>query len=166
MPIGPKITDDVKRIIAEVYLQHKDWVAKQVMAEVHTRLRRNNPHVKPNWPGLSATQIELKKIRKRADEKSPESKGLDRPWSIGTLTEYDIPPEALPKVLEVQKQSQARLGVSLTIRQARWVGRLHAYTTGIEKLRLLSFQYSMREKVSEIAGVANDTTDIDGYLNN
>lgn len=124
MPIGPKITEDVRRLIATVYLEHTDWVAKQVMKEVHTRLKKEDPHVTPNWPKLSAIQIELKKLRRNYE--AVRTLGQDDPWNLGTLDKYPIPPEALPSVLRVWAIRREHAGDLLTIREAKWVSRLYA----------------------------------------
>jgi len=147
MPIGPKITDQVRRIIAEVWLTHQDWVAKEVMAEVHTRLRKDNPNVKPGWPGISAIQIELKKLRNRHEEIL--DRGEDEPWTVQTLTKYEIPPEALPVVLKIWAYESLNKDTFLTIRQAKWIGRLYRITNDISTLQLFSTIYALQEKVNE-----------------
>ena len=64
MAKGPVIPDDVKRDIAEVYLEHRDWRAKEIQSEVNSRLRKRNYKINPDWPGLSAVQKQLTQIRK------------------------------------------------------------------------------------------------------
>jgi hypothetical protein len=99
MAKGPIITDEVKRIIAAVYDAHRDWSAKQVQFAVDKRLHGNGPK-------LSATQKELAKIRKTDEDRTPESKGLDEPWSLASSSinpEYELPPEVIPIVLEAKR---------------------------------------------------------------
>ncbi len=160
MPKGPKITAEVKRLIAEVNDKHPDWVAKEVMEEVRARLRQVNHQVKPDWPGLSAVQIELRKLRQRKINDEPF--GIDSPWSVGALGKYDIPSQAIPKVLEIQG---LRLGHEpLTIREARWVGHLHAVTEDVVELAIWATFYAYREKMCEQANIVNDTSDIDLWV--
>lgn len=141
MSKGPKLTNEVKQFIAEVNEKHPDWIAKDVMVEVQDQLRRVNHQVKPDWPGLSAVQIELKKIRQRKIHDEPS--GIDSRWSAGTLGKYDIPSEAIPKVLEIQG---LRLNHEpLTIREARWIGLLHAVTEDIMELAIWATLYAERE---------------------
>lgn len=157
MPKGPKITDEVKRFIAEVNDKHPDWVGKEVMAEVQARLCQMNHQVKPDWPGLSAVQIELKKIRQRKMDEEPI--GIDSPWSMGRLTEDDIPSVAIPQVLEIQEFRRGH--EPLTIREAKWVGHLHAVTEDIMELAILAALYAERESICERAGIEKDTSDLD-----
>jgi hypothetical protein len=157
MPKGPKITNEVKKFIAEVNEKHPDWIAKKVMVEVQAQLRRVNHQVKPDWPGLSAVQIELKKIRQRKIHDEPS--GIDSRWSAGALGEYDIPSEAIPKVLEIQGLRLSH--EPLTIREARWIGHLHAVTGDIMELATWAALYASREKICEQADIEKDTTDLD-----
>ena len=157
MSKGPKLTNEVKQFIAEVNEKHPDWIAKDVMVEVQDQLRRVNHQVKPDWPGLSAVQIELKKIRQRKINDEPF--GIDSHWSAGTLGKYYIPPEAIPKVLEIQG---LRLNHEpLTIREARWIGHLHAVTEDVMELAIWAALYASREKICEQADIEKDTTDLD-----
>ena len=47
MAKGPIITDRTRQIIAEVYLQHTDWRAKEIQDQVNRRMSGYGP-------GLSA----------------------------------------------------------------------------------------------------------------
>ena len=53
----------------------------------------------------------------------------DGPWHIGTLKEYPIAPEALPLVLAIARQHM------LTIRDAKWVGRLYCVRSQGAKIK-------------------------------
>lgn len=157
MPLGPRITNEVKRFIAEVHDKNPDWRAKEVKEEVQVLLRRVNHQVKPDWPGLSVIQVELKKLRDR--KVSGEPFGIDRPWSIGRLVKYDIPSEVIPRVLEIQEIRGNNK--PLTIRDAKWIGRLHAVFQNIMGLAVWSTVYAEREKICEQSGIEKDTSDID-----
>lgn len=125
MAKGPIITDEVKWLIAKIYLEHPDWRAKEVRMEVNTRLCKENPKLNPDWPGLSTVQKELTEIRKKYAARPPESTKLDEPWSLGSLVEYPIAPEALPVVISVYKKCMLEEEPELTIREALWIGRLY-----------------------------------------
>jgi len=113
MAKGPIITDEVKRIIAAVYDAHRDWPAKKVQFAVDKRLHGNGPK-------LNAVQKILVKIRKRDEYRTPELKGLDEPWSLASSSinpDYELPPEAIPIVLEAKRIKsrfiKGQLGVDL-----------------------------------------------------
>lgn len=81
---------------------------------------------------------------------------------MGRLGEHDIPSEAIPKVFEIQK---LRDGYEpLTIREAKWVGRLHVLTQDIMELAIWAALYAEREKFCERVGIEKDTSDIDAAV--
>lgn len=154
MPKGPKITPDVKRLIAEVHDEYPDKIGKEVAAEVQARLKQIKPDVMPDWPGLSIVQIELKKLREY--DGPQRNDGL---WCMGKLAEYDIPPEAIPKILAIQELKITHK--PLTIREAQWAGRLYAVIQGVMELAIGCTIYAERERICEKAGIEKDTSDID-----
>ena len=157
MPKGPLITDKVKQLIAEMYLQHRDWRAKEVQDEVDHRMSGNGP-------GLSAIQKELTKIRKKDAARSPESKGLDIPWSTLSLSEYPIPPEALPSVFQVWVWIRENLNTTFTIREAQWAARLYAIIKDIRTLAAIARGHSVLEKIGEVTGGAFESHNIDLFI--
>jgi hypothetical protein len=99
MAKGPVITEKVRRIIAEVYLQHRDWRAKEIQNEVDKRLNGNGP-------GLSAVQKILTRMREKEEQILNQGANLDAPWSLGSLgmkPEYELPPGIIPLVLDLKR---------------------------------------------------------------
>lgn len=162
MAKGPRITDEVIKLIAQVYLEYPNWRAKEIQSEVNARLYNANPRLNPGWPGLSAVQKELTKIRRRDAMRHPESKRIDERWSIGTLAEFNIPPEAIPKVFQIQ-QNRRDAEKPQTIRQAMWAGRLHMLIEDIGELSLLAASCALMERVCELADIPNDTFNTDYF---
>lgn len=152
MAKGPKITDEVIGQIAKVYLEHPDWRAKEIQHEAHARLRKHNPGIPAGWPGLSAVQKVLTEVRANETIRPPASKRLDGPWSIDTLAEYEIPPEALPAVLKMAIHFRQSEGRTMTIREAKWAARLSALKD-LFKLRAFILAYSEAEKTAELTGI-------------
>ena len=153
MAKGPLITNEIIQLIARVYLEHPEWRAKEIQNEVNTQLRKRSPRVNPDWPGLNAVQKALTKIRKRDNERPSELKELDMPWSTASLAKYPVSPEALPAVLKAWVWLPENINLSLTIREALWVGRLYA---AIEDMPTLLFVAQVRaghERVNEVTGV-------------
>ena len=122
MAKGPIITSEVKQLIIKAYLRKPTWRAKEIREEVNTRLRENDPSIAPEWPSLSAVQKVLARIHKQERElpRDPE----DRPWSVSDLTQYPVPPEALPTILRAWANA-LHWSASLTIREVRWAARLY-----------------------------------------
>jgi hypothetical protein len=159
MPKGPRITDEVKRFIAEINDEHPEWVAKEVKNEVQSRLKYLGHQAKPDWPGISTVQIELKKIR---EERENGPLPIDGPWSIGSLAKYDIPSEAVSKVLEIQAIRATH--EPLTIREAKWIGRLYSVTDEIMELAVWAAMYANEEKICDLANIEKDTSDLDSAV--
>ncbi|MFC1933459.1 hypothetical protein ACFLXU_07590 [Chloroflexota bacterium] len=190
MAKNPLITDDVRLLIATVYLENPEFRAKEIRNEVEARLRRKNPKTKPEWPGLSAVQKELTRIRSNIDKRPPKLKELDTPWSIGSLVQYDIPPEALPMVLRVCAQRNT-MGMTVraynwrrrqdvmagspmpeapdynepfSIRDALWVSRLSKLTSDPQDIWNLAAWCSAEERAYEAIGKSIDIVNIDSFL--
>lgn len=125
MALGDKITTQIERLVAKIYLSHKDWKAAEIQQEVARQVAEHpklyGDHY-ADWPGLSAVQRILAKIRKNDTEPKP----MIDPWSIGTLNRYPLPAEAIPYILRVKMWAKKNLNYTLTIYQARWVSRLYA----------------------------------------
>jgi len=128
MPQGPVVTAEVEALIAQVYRENPKWKGPKIRNEVRIRLQDPKlrqelrlPSVLPfEWPSLYRVQQSLAEIRKREREPKEE----DKPWTIFTLAEHPISPEALPKVLKQYREVKDFYGLS--IREAKWIARLSA----------------------------------------
>ena len=155
MARGHLITPQVEALVASIHRKHPKWKAPTVCTVVRSILRKRNPQSPKNWPSLSAVQKILATVRKGVTE----TKLQDQPWSMGTLTDDQIPYEAVPAVLNVWKYKVAR-NESFTIRQAKWAARLSGLpkfdgTYNMRRLRRLaamSNAYAELEAVYEDAG--------------
>ena len=136
---------------------------------------------KRNWPVPKLEVLEKKISKYRNREESPQ----DKPWSTATLEAYPIPPEALPKVLELWK-FRLDTGEKLTIREAKWAARLSAVklpegpnltemgydgqeilSGGIEGVRWLSDltdMYAGAERIDEILDHPFDSEGFDRFI--
>jgi len=67
---------------------------------------------------------------------------------VTTLAEYEIPPEALPTVVEVwQKTQEWNWKKPLSIREAKWVSRLSYAIKDLETLCCLAVEYAVIEVI-------------------
>lgn len=161
MPKGPVITPEIETLITSVYRKHPEWKAPRIRNEVESILFEKKLGFPRGWPGLSAVQKVLATVRKNIEKPSPE----DKPWSMGTLGDFPIPPQAMSAVLNVFKLRLAR-GEPFSIRDAKWVSRFssaivpiwkHTAMSGgcIEDVKMLSWfarLYAGTEADAEIAG--------------
>jgi hypothetical protein len=149
MAKGAIISDDVRSTIMKVFLKHQDWRAKEIQREVHRQLYETNPNIAPDWPGLSAIQKEVGRLRKVEAGRLPEEKALEEPWYTFSLKKYPIPPEAVPAVLRAWIHTREVLNEPLSIREAQWVSRLYATFDSIETLTEQAQVHALQERMYE-----------------
>ncbi len=170
---GPKITNQIQQLIVDAYLEHPDWVAKQVQKAVDDEVRRKG--LATQGPGLSAVQKKLAAYRSSFN-KQASLKTFKTPWSLGSLCDDDISPDATPVILAVQKLRRLQEEAPLTVPEARWVARLYRFVHPIletdalhsavneDKLNDLSIWaqwYAARELAAKVANIPLDTSDFD-----
>ena len=170
---GPKITEQIQQLIVDTYLEHPDWVAKQVQKAVDDEVRRKG--LATQGPGLSAVQKKLAAYRSSFN-KQASLKTFKTPWSLGSLCDDDISPDATPVILAVQKLRRLREEAPLTVPEAKWVARLYRFVHPIlqtdalqsavneDKLNDLSIWaqwYAARELAAKVANIPLDTSDFD-----
>ena len=170
---GPKITEQIQQLIVDTYLEHTDWVAKQVQKAVDDEVRRKGLATK--GPGLSAVQKKLAAYRS-SFSKQASLKTFKTPWSLGSLCDDDIAPEAILIIAAVQKFRRLREEEPLTVPEAKWVARLSRffypisktdelqYVVNEDKLQDLSIWaqwYAARELAAKVANIPLETSDFD-----
>jgi len=150
---GPRITQEIKQLVIGTWWAMKQMgpepVAKEVIKSVSLKLKANNKeHL--HAPGLRKTQEILKLARKELENRPEEQKELDSPWTIGSTIKHVINTEAMPAMLRVWKLCFAA-GAPFTIREARWVARLHTLFSDIVELRDIANTYATEEQVYELS---------------
>ncbi|MBA7710823.1 hypothetical protein ES703_119770 [subsurface metagenome] len=95
-------------------------------------------------PSIETMEKIISKIRNDRDDQ-------DNPWSVSTLADYDIPAEALPAVMQAWAKALED-DKPLTIRQAKWVARLHCALAKIDGLIDKAREYASREKAIKLTG--------------
>ena len=119
------LSNNILQVIARVYLEHKEWRAKEVLNQVNNILAsRGFKEI-----ALSTVQRELAKYHKKEREQALPGgiKAIDRIWSIGILKdrEYELPLESIPVVLEIANRRIHARRTPPTIREALWASRLY-----------------------------------------
>ena len=162
MALEPYIRDDVKRLIAEVYLdkENKGLSSRKILSKVSDRILAHDPN--DHVPSLSFVRAYLTGIRK--EEKKIIESAIDQPWSFGLLAKYDITLNAVDSLRDVWQLSLA-LGHTLTVREALWSARLAKGFTK-EQVGMLfanSLRYANRERICEVLPklALKNTSDID-----
>ncbi len=160
---GPRITQEIW------YLTHWVWQglvdsglepsAKEVRAALKDKLIADGKQHLP-LPGIRKMQDMLKEIKQNREALSETERNMDRPWSVATLAKYEIPPEAMPKMLCVSKLCKA-LQHPFTIRMARWVGRLHTLFEEPYDLLTVARSYTFSEMGSVYLKQPLESTELD-----
>lgn len=154
MTKGPQITDEVKTLIAKVHKEHPKWTNTMIRNEVSSIVRKRDSSLPKGWPSKFAIDRIMPGIRERAKLSKSAPNPIDQPWTVQSMgnSRYEIPPEALPSVLQVWFFAK-QMGNNLSIREALWVGRLHTAITDIEALYQNSDLASAMESLAEMAGI-------------
>lgn len=130
MAKGPYLTPKVNDLIAEIYRKDRQIKAPKARELLLKRMKAEglDEIFGPNFPGVSTVSNKLKEYRDKDEARSPESKELDKPWTIGSLAKYPIPPEALPLVISTYEKCLLEAfseDWKVSIREALWIGRLY-----------------------------------------
>lgn len=162
MSRGPHLTEEVKRHIAEIHLEHPDWkVAKVRERLLESEVYRLN--YGPDWPSVSAVGKAMRKQERNKANRPPQTKRLDEPWNTASLDGHPIPPDTLPVVLKVWK-AYVEKGRNLTIRQAKWVSRLSYVVSDTEELAETARRAALLEQLYEMTGSPFNSRGLDKRL--
>jgi hypothetical protein len=164
MAKAPHLTGRIRNMIRAIYVADNQIKPSKAQEELLKRMKATglNEIFGSNYPSRSTVSKELKSLRKRDETRSPESKGLDQPWSIFSLRKYPIPPETLPIVLHLWIWKRETLGGDFTIREAQWASRLYAVVKNIsvEFLLIILGMYANSERICELTGESPPDTQV------
>jgi len=154
MAKGPKITDEVKMLVARLHDEHPKWTNKMIRNEVSDIVHKKDPLLPKGWPSKFAIDRIMPDLRERARRRKFEPNPIDQPWTVQSMSnsKYHIRPQALPSVLQVWFHVKQE-GRHLSIREAQWVGRLYTAITDVETLCKESYMASAMESLAEMAGI-------------
>ena len=117
-------------------------------------------HVELKGERPPAESTLVKWIQKARREPSPE----DQPWTVASLRQYSVHPDALSTILQLWIWMLDNDGMVMSIREAKWASRFYAAVNAGAKnvedpLRFLSIfarAYATTEMVAEMIGSAFD----------
>lgn len=130
MAKGAYLTPRIKNLIAKIYLEHRDYGPTKAREELLKKMKEEGLEkiFGTDFPSVSSVSKQLKEYHDRDEERLPESKELDKPWSFSSLAKYPIAPEAIPLVVSIYEKclmEDAPREWFPSIREALWTGRLH-----------------------------------------
>ena len=172
---GPRISREVRTLIISQAIHDSKTMPRRALAVRLQDLIQKMGEVSP-------TEDTLVRMISAARNQQPSE--LERPWSIGASSQYNIPADIVPLLIKV-RQSRIRemkdLDLpprKLTIRQAQWFARLQPAVEALVKLQypfdvgetlryleeVVTF-YEEKEQVSEILNEQYpDTSRLDEML--
>jgi len=173
MARGYLITTEVESLIVQVYHEHpKKWKAREIRNVVRSILReksKDNPglllKLTTGWPSLGSVHRILTDHKEPKGNSKSSILSVDRPWRLAALSksDYFIPSEALPLVMEAHKKEMAKDNW-LTIREALWMGRLYTLIEPKELVYDWAFLYALWEMIADSKGESFDSSDLDSEL--
>jgi hypothetical protein len=149
----PGIAPAVERFIADEVFKNMRQLPEHrlpirvLAAEIQKQLGKQS--------GQVAILPQVSTIEKKIQKYNKEPTKLDGPWSISSLPEFPIAPEALPTVIELWLSKRDHLNCDLTIREAQWVGRLYAVAKNmpLHLLSLIVDMYANSERMAELLNI-------------
>ena len=99
--------------------------------------------------------------------RSSEKERIDEPWSMSVLRDqgFSLAPDVIPYVVQVQQRQKNIPPLSeVSIRQAQWIARLCKIIPNIDDLAIISWYYTLYDRVSRKANTPFDTTKPDSVL--
>ena len=101
------------------------------------------------WPG-KPPEIEVLERKISSYRKDPDL-AEDRPWTLDSLRDHPLPPEALPKVFQIWFDMQASSNSPpVTIREAKWIARFSGMTDHLESVRVAADTCAQLELIGEL----------------
>lgn len=158
----------IEPVIVKVYRDNPQGSAKEIYSDVKKALEEeaiNHPELmtklRRGWPKLNSIQVYLTKLRKDTKKGGAKYDRKDEPWSLSCLAEYDIPPEALPRVMFICEDYFRKFKQHLTIRQVLWMARLYKIIDDPLALRDFALMYELHEWFDWVSGNHSDNRSAD-----
>lgn len=139
MPKGPRIKDWIKWYIRTEALMNRAEPRDAVAQRIEGYLED-----KEQVPSRDTLNKMISKARNSPDLE-------DNPWSVLSLADYDIPPGALPVVMQAWAKALEQ-DKPFTIRQAKWIARLYCILGNTGDLIVRASEYASREKAIKLTG--------------
>ena len=146
MARGKRIPQWLRYLIAQEALRNRREPREAVAVRIEAYLQERSEMA----PQRDTLLKMISEFRRQTDP-------LDRPWSVSCLPNFEIPPDALPRVLEAWAH-QMRYDSSLTVREVRWIARLHQVLKDkdLDTLIGAAHLHASREKADESVAAQSD----------
>jgi len=163
IPGSPKaIPDEIENLIINWATEdniHKLQDRESLAWDLQEAIQKRGQKV----PTLDTLKAKISTARNQQKEPS------DYPWSMSTLRDpkFSLPPDVIPYVVKVQQKQKSMVPFAdVSIRQSQWIARLCKVVPNIDNLAIISWYYTLYERVTNKAGTPFDTTKPDSVLPN
>lgn len=155
------MSEDIRRLItlrATSTQTRREELAQEILSEIEERYPKQIP---PSEETI---------IKMISNSRNREPSPLDRPWHLGALNDLqslgisDISAEAVKRIQEIQLFISSNNLPPLTIRQAKWISKLHRLIPN-NRIYNYSILYSSYELVCLVSNTPFDTKEIDPLIN-
>jgi hypothetical protein len=175
MAKGPLVTPEIEAVIARVHQKHPKWRAPVVRNEARRLLQEGNWNVPRDWPSLSTVQKVLATVRRK--ERELPSDPEEQPWSVAAVEQYPMTPDAIAAALNLCRYRIEHVdelkpepglfklhGTGLSIREAKWAGRLSAFITDMNELSKMTTMYARADRLYRLLGRPFDSKVLDRLM--
>ena len=157
---GYRVPEKTEQFIINTYTSLKKQINKPTGQQVLNAAKASveaNQRKDIYLPSIRKTQYIMRDAHERHKAFSPEEQLQQKPWNMVSLNAYPLPNDSIPHVLQVWRYC-SHTDEIFTIRQAKWVSRLHhVLPPMLNLLWSISYIYSKKEELSLISGIPCDT---------
>lgn len=151
--------NELKIEITSLSQTNPKWKGKEIQAVLEKDERFQN-----RVPSVRTIQNVVKKNKERKQKKKGDNEAgtynLYSLWSMGSLDEYPVLADAIPIILEIQKN----IDKNITVRIVKWLARLNIILKGNGFLYWWASLYAREEEFHEVADIPFDTSEFDAKL--
>lgn len=119
MARGPKLTNEHKAYIVNLYRSNPLLTAKEIRNQVSEKFNINK-----SFPSLSSVQKILWNAKRKLKNELIKPSEEDELWGLASLNSFPIPDENLSEIFSMYSRVFLVHGISLTIREVKWLSRI------------------------------------------
>ena len=163
MPKGVPVPKAVKKMVYQLLEEDRGLTGKMLKSRIEKAAEERE-----ELQGLVLSERAYQLLKKEMIERTKQEKGLaqEKPWCVSSyvIGGFQMPPEALPVVLETMMLYSREKKKAFTNRHAKWVALLHCAIRDLEKLAVVSEIHAENERLTEATGIEDDEVMVNASL--
>lgn len=163
MPKGIAVPNAVRKLVYELLDENEKLTGKALKKRIE---QAANDDEELRGVALSERTYQLLKKEMLVKIRQEKDGAQDKPWCAYNyvIGGFQMPPEALPVVLETMVLYSQRTRKVFTNRHAKWVALLHCAIRDLEKLAVVSKIHAENERLTEATGIEDDEVMLNASL--